>query len=60
MLVSYDHSSPRDAMFESSSWDRPMPSWIPWSFLIFPPYVIRSSHVSGPLPFPAFSQRLFR
>jgi len=36
-----------------------MPSWIPWSFLIFPPYVIRSSHVSGPLPFPAFSQRLF-
>ncbi len=47
-------------MFESSSWDRPMPSWIPCSFLIFPPYVIRSSHVSGPLPFPAFSQRLFR
>ena len=60
MLLSYDHRSARAAMFESSSWESPMPSWIPCSLLIFPPYVIRSSHVVGPAPLPAFSQRLFR
>ena len=35
--LSNDQISPRAAMSESSSCDRPMPSCIPWSFLILPP-----------------------
>src|SRR5262249_53689526 len=55
-----DQRSLRSAMFESSSWERPTPTGLPnWSLIFFPP-TRRSSHVSGPLGKPTFSQRSFR
>jgi hypothetical protein len=56
----YDHSSARPAMFESISCDIPIPTWMPWLFLISAPPRSRSSHVLGPFGRPTGVHRLER
>jgi hypothetical protein len=56
----YDHISDRPTMSESISWDIPIPSWMPWSLLIFEPPSSSSSQVEGPSGKPALSHMLMR
>ena len=42
-------------MFESISWDMPMPSWMPWLLRISLPPSSNSSHVEGPSGRPTVS-----
>src|ERR687894_804384 len=55
-----DHSRARPAMFESISWDMPMPSWTPWLVRISRPPSSSSSQVEGPSGRPTASHRDLR